>query len=74
MVVVVAASVLVVVGDGAVVTVVVMVVCDVVGAEVGDEVGASSWPVQAVSTASKPTRVLRIERQGIPIASMFENA
>ncbi len=72
---VVAASVVVVVGDAAVVTVVAAVVCDVVGAVSEDEVvGASSWPEQAVTTASKTTRVLRIEGQGIPAASMFENA
>lgn len=73
--VVVTPSVVVVVGDGAVVTVVATVVCDVVGAAFGDEVvGASSWPAQAVITASKATRVLRIDRQGIPVAAMFVNA
>ncbi len=65
-VVVVAAAVVVVVGTG---------VCDVVGATPGDEVvGANSWPVQAVSPASKATRALSIKSQGIPVASMSDNA
>lgn len=73
--VVVTASVVVVEGDGAVVAVVATVVCDAVGAAAVEEVvGANSWPVQAVSTASKAIRALPIDRQGIPIASMFENA
>lgn len=73
--VVVAGSVVVVVEDAAVVTVVATVVSDVVGVVPGDEVvGASSWPVQAVTTASETTRTLRIHSQGIPVASMFENA
>lgn len=63
-----------VVGDGSVVVVVATVVCDVVGVAAGEVVGASSWPVQAVTTASKTTSDLRIDGQGIPYANVFENA
>lgn len=65
----------VVVVDAAVVTVVAAVVSVVVGAVSEDEVvGASSWPEQAVTTASNITRVLPIGSQGIPVASMADNA
>lgn len=72
---VVVSSAVVVGADTAVVVVVATVVGDVIGTVLGDEaVGASSWPVQAVTTASNTTRALRIDSQGIPVAMLFENA